>query len=46
MGYGGVKSAIGVLSGKPVGKRIATGVVAAAKKNLDTSKISTRLRPF
>lgn len=45
MGYLGVKSAIDVMNGKPVEKRIDTGVYVITRENLETPEIQKLLNP-
>ncbi|NOY58723.1 MAG: ABC transporter substrate-binding protein [Calditrichaeota bacterium] len=46
MGYEGVKAAMNALAGKPVEKRIDTGVAVVTKENLNTPEIEKLLNPL
>ncbi len=46
MGYEGVKAAINVLNGKPIEKRIDTGVAVVTNENLNLSEIQQLLNPL
>lgn len=45
MGYTGVQSALDAIAGKPVEKRIDTGVVVVTKENLDTPEVQQLINP-
>ena len=45
MGYDGVKTIVAHIQGRPVEKRIDTGVAVATKENKDTPDIKDRLHP-
>jgi ribose transport system substrate-binding protein len=46
MGYEGVKAAINVLNGKPIEKRIDTGVAIVTNENLNSPEIQQLLNPM
>jgi ribose transport system substrate-binding protein len=46
MGYDGVKTAIDHIQGKPVEKRIDTGVTVITKENLNTPEVQKLLHPL
>ena len=46
MGYLGVKYAVDAIHGKPVPKRVDTGVYVVTKENLDSREIQKLLHPF
>lgn len=45
MGYLGVKAAMDAIAGKPVEKRIDTGVVVVTQENLDTPEVQKLINP-
>lgn len=46
MGYLGVKAAVDAIGGKPVEKRIDTGVTVVTQQNLDTQEVQKLLNPL
>lgn len=46
MGYLGVKAAVDAIGGKPVEKRIDTGVTVVTQQNLDTPEVQKLLNPL
>jgi ribose transport system substrate-binding protein len=45
MGYLGVKTALDALAGKPVEKRVDTGVLVVTKENIDTPEVQKIINP-
>jgi ribose transport system substrate-binding protein len=45
MGYLGVRTMVDQLSGKPVEKKIDTGVMLVTKDNLETPEVQNLLHP-
>jgi ribose transport system substrate-binding protein len=45
MGYLGVRTMVDSLLGKPVEKKIDTGVMLVTKENLETPEVKTLLHP-